>query len=443
VLHSGNTRLALYSAAALFATAVAAVYADDSNDLRKQVEQLQRENAELKEQLNEQRTLIDGLARKVQGIEQTTGSPEPDSSNEAMPSPPAGFSLGKVHIGGEGGIGFFDTGDNGMFPNSEFRVDEAKLFIEAPIWNDVYFFSELNFAQREYEDLDVDVGELYLDFENVSKLWGHDRALNVRIGRMDIPFGEEYITRDVFDNPLISRSLMDFWGVDEGVELYGAIGRFSYVAAVQNGGVSVTRDFHCDKSVAGRVGYDPARWLHLSVSAMRTGALDAEDDFLSELWFGNGWFRSIGSSETTQFHANLVEGDVHLRFSRGDLKAFGGYVCYDDNDPNGDNQRDIYFYSIEGVLKLTRKFYAAARFGQIFVKDGYPIAGNGNQGDYFFTFDPNAYAEELWRLSLGLGYRFSENLAVKAEYSFEEGKEVSGARREDVDFVGAEAVFRF
>src|SRR5262249_8445580 len=150
----------------------------------------------------------------------------------------SGFNLGNIHIGGEGGVGYFDTGREGMFPNSEFRVDEAKLFVEAPLWNDIYFFSEINLAESMWGDLNLHLGELYVDFENVSKLWNRDRWVNLRVGRFDIPFGEEYLTRDAIDNVLISHSLADFWGVDEGVEAYGALSKFSYVVAVQNGGAS-------------------------------------------------------------------------------------------------------------------------------------------------------------------------------------------------------------
>jgi hypothetical protein len=363
-----------------------------------------------------------------------------DAAPEAKKS--GGFNVGKLNISGEGGVGFFHSQTEGSFPNAEFRVDEAKLFLEAPVWDDVYFFAELNLATRESGDLNLRVGELYLDFENVSKLWGRDRQLNVRVGRMDIPFGEEYLTRDAIDNPLISHSLMDFWGVDEGIELYGSLGKFSYAAAVQNGGVSVTRDFNADKSVIGRLSYDPTRRLHLSASAMRTGDLDAQNDYISELWFGGGWFRSIGSPATTKFHANLVQGDVALQFSRGHLKAFGGWARYDDNDPNGDNRRDIYYYSVEGVLDVTRKFYAAARFGQIFAGGGYPLPGNADMGKYFFDpFGPQA--EKLWRLSLGLGYRFNRHLVVKAEYTLEQGKEVGGNQRNHVNLFAAEAAFAF
>ena len=51
--------------------------------------------------------------------------------------------------------------------------------------------------------------------------------------------------------------------------------------------------------------------------------------------------------------------------------------------------------------------------------------------------------DELWRLSLGLGYRWNQNLLVKAEYSFERGKDLAGDKREHEDFFGVEAAFKF
>jgi hypothetical protein len=259
---------------------------------------------------------------------------------------------------------------------------------------------------------------------------------------MDVPFGEEYLSRDAIDNPLISHSLSDIWGVDEGVELYGTAGKFSYVLAVQNGGTPGTRDFNGDKSVAGRVAFDPTRWLHLSLSGMRTGDLAAakEEDHLSELWFANGWFRSIGTPATTTFRANLVEGDVGAHWSRGHFKAFGGYASYDDNDPLRNNARSIFYYSAEGVQNLGKKWYAASRFSQILSHKGYPIAGQGDLGRYFFG---PICTDNLWRLSLGLGYRFSENLLIKADYSIEGGHDTRGNGRTHENLFAVEAAMKF
>jgi hypothetical protein len=262
--------------------------------------------------------------------------------------------------------------------------------------------------------------------------------LNLRLGRLDTPFGEEYIYRDAIDNPLISHSLPDFWGVDEGIELYGRLGKFSYVVAVQNGGANQSQDFTGDKSVSGRLSYDPTKWLHLSVSGMRTGDL-AIDDYWSEIYFANGWIVPIGGTNLTRYWGNIVEGDVIVKLPRGRIHAFGGYIRYDDNDPDANNKRDLYFYSVEAVHDITRKLYLGARFSQIFAPNGYPLVGNGNMGTYL----SGRPATELWRLSMGLGYRWSENLVFKAEYSFEQGKEITGQKRNNEDFFGFEAAFKF
>jgi hypothetical protein len=60
-------------------------------------------------------------------------------------------------------------------------------------------------------------------------------------------------------------------------------------------------------------------------------------------------------------------------------------------------------------------------------------------GEYLFGVPTT----ELWRLSLGLGYRFSQNLVLKAEYSFERGRELNGEKRDHEDFFGFQAAFKF
>lgn len=420
--------------------------ADDSPETTQRLRQLEEQNKAFQEQLRHQQELIESLSRKVNGLQQTNTQHseeldrlETEMKEPAAPSKSSGaFSLGKVSISGEGGVAFFNSGSEGAFPNAEFRVDEARLFVEAPVWDNVYFFSEINLMTREASDLSLQLGELYLDFENVSQLWNQDRMLNVRAGRMYIPFGEEYQTRFAIDNPLISHSLSDLWGVDEGIELYGKINKFSYAVAVQNGGASGVRDFDADKSIAGRLSYDPTHWLHLSASGMRTGDLKPPGDFVSELWFANGWF--LAATPTNKFHVNLVEGDLEFRLPHGHLKAFGGYIRYEENDSLSHNDRDIYYYSVEGVHELVHKLYAAVRFSQIFARNGYPLTGNATMGEYLFS---GARTDNLWRLSLGLGYRWSENLVLKTEYTFERGKLVTGETRDHEDLFAIEAAFKF
>jgi hypothetical protein len=178
----------------------------------------------------------------------------------------------------------------------------------------------------------------------------------------------------------------------------------------------------------------------LSVSGMRTGDMDPVQDGVTELWFGSGWIRSIGSSATNRFHANLAEGDVRVTLPHLVLRGAGGYIDYEDNDPAGSNHRDVYYYYVEGVHDITRKFYGAARFSEILAPGGFPIVGGGNMGTFFFG---PVLTTEYWRLSLGLGYRFSPNLLLKGEYSFNEGRELGGEKRIHENVFALEAAFRF
>lgn len=410
--------------------------AADTN-IESQLHLLQQQNELLRSQLHQQQELIDSLQHDVAEIHKAGEQRDAEMKEATEPSKAAGFNFGNVHLSGEGGAGLFETGSHGAFPNAEFRVDEAKLFVDAQVWGDVYAFAEINLATREEPDVDLHLGEFYVDVEDVSKLWNQPGQLNVRLGRMDIPFGEEYLTRYAIDNPLISRSLSDIWGVDEGVELYGSLNKFSYVFAVQNGGIPDTRDFNADKSVTGRLSFDPTSHLHFSVSGMRTGDLSAQKDGLSALWFGTGFFRPLGQG--TLFRADLVEGDAAWNWKSGHLKTFGGYIHYDDNDPTANNRRDVYYYAVEGVQNLPRKFYAAARFSQIFARKGFPIVGNAPMDSYLF----GPLTDQMWRLSLGLGYRWNRNFILKTEYSFEHGTEVGGDTRDHQDLFATEAVVAF
>jgi len=347
---------------AVYASALIALFSGtgalQAIDLQEEVKWLREQNEKLQQTMQEQQKLIDSLTHKVDGIQANgiTENTEPAKKENS-------FGLNKVMISGEGGMGYFKTQSEGTFPKGDFRVDEAKLFVETPVYEDVYFFTEINLFQRQSFDLNLQLGECYLDFENISKLWGKDEMLNLRLGRLDIPFGEEYIYRDSIDNPLISHSLTDFWGVNEGLELYGSIGKVSYVVAVQNGGDNEFHDFTGDKSVAGRLSYDPTKWLHLSASGMRTGDLSPADMW-SALYIANGWFVPIGGTNMTRFGVNLVEGDIELRLPHARVRAFGGWARYDDNDPVSNNRRDLYFYSVESIYDFTKKLYAGARFSQ-------------------------------------------------------------------------------
>ena len=375
---------------------------EESLDLREQVRQLQRQNDSLQQQLQRQQQIINTLDKRLTEFQLSTQRQAAEAAAPLLPASTdrSGLSFGRIQLSGEAGAAFFQSGRDGQYPHGEFRIDEAKLFVDAEVFDNAFFYTELNLTQRESPDEFLSLGEIYFEIEDVSRFWGQPHQLNVRVGRMDIPFGEEYMVRDAVDNPLIMHSLSDVWGVDEGVELYGGLGRLQYVLAVQNGGPATLGDANGDKSVGGRLGVDPTQWLHLSASGMRTGNLQVKGDRTSAVWFGNGFFRSIGTpATTTLFQTDLAEADIQLRLPHSQVKAAGGYAHYTDNDVTTINRRDLYYYYGEGLYNVSPKLYAATRFSQVFAPGGYPLVGSGNFNDYFFT----SLTKNLWRLSLGGG----------------------------------------
>ncbi len=421
-----------------------------------QVQELLEQNRKLQEQVRTQQKTIDELNSKMTEIARASERHEQalrglagrmDSATVPAVSEKSGggsFARGaaEVRVAAETGLAYFRTGRNGQFPEGSFRADDPTITIEAPVMKDTYFFTELKLLPRETNVEDFELGELYVDFENVLGRVGYDGLLNVRVGRLNIPFGEEYLVRGPVANPLISHSLGDLWGVDEGVEAYGRIGPASYVVAVQNGGVSRLRDFHKDKAVVARIGWQPARWLSLSGSAMRTGKLSTAGDTLSELWFANGFFRALGSSATTDtFGVNVFQGDATARWKSGHASVSLGQVRFDDSDTTGDNSRKIRYGYVEAVQEVVEKLYAAARYSEIEAPRGYPMAGWGPMGAFFFR--PGVLTEELRRLSVGLGYRFGPPLVWKIEYAWENGRLTTGVRREHGDFFGTELAVKF
>jgi hypothetical protein len=408
-------------------------FAADPAALEQRLNALEAQNKALHDELVAQKQLIDDLKSRL-----SPNVSAPDAP--ALDKPSDGLKFGRLHLSGEGGVAYFHTGSEGSNPDGSFRVDEAKLFLEAPVWDSTYIFAELDVVTREANDEFFHLGKLYIDFENVLRLWTDHNFLSVRAGRIDIPFGEEYLVRDVIDNPLISHSLGDFWGVDEGIELYGSALGFDYVLAVQNGGHATLHDFEGGKSIAGRLGYSFGNFARLSFSGIRTGDLSTEGDQMSELWFANGFFRSLGPADTTpSFSATVYELDAQFFWKSGHLKLAGGYFEYDDADVAADRARDGEYYYAEVLQHITKKFYSAARFSQILADDGMPIIGHGDFGKYFF----GPLTTDLWRLSIGLGYRWNENLLAKIEYTLEQGELLNGLDRNHHNFVGAEIGFQF
>ncbi len=120
--------------ALLSLSATLAASAQDEN-ITNEVQLLREQNSMLQQQLQKQNSAIDVLTKKVDVLESAARE---NMGNETAPAT-GGLNFGKLNLSAEGGVAFFNTGNGGFAPNSDFRVDEARLFVEAPIWQEVYF----------------------------------------------------------------------------------------------------------------------------------------------------------------------------------------------------------------------------------------------------------------------------------------------------------------
>ncbi|MFM9079716.1 MAG: FtsB family cell division protein [Opitutaceae bacterium] len=425
--------------------------AADLDSLEAELRALRGQNAALKAQVERQQTMIEEFARRYSELrgEKPAGTatesrqsapvaaaPAPAAEKPAAPPLAISQKLGKIQLSGEGAVAYFGGQRNAYFSRDVFRPDELKLFLEAPLGGSSYFFTEVDVFTRDSTSGSLRSGELYLELEGVSRLWGRDGQMTLRLGRVDIPFGEEYAQRDVIDNPLISHSVADFWGIDEGIEAFGTIGGVQYVLAAQNGGTNFAFDFASSKAVTLRVGFDPTPGLHFSLSGIRTGRIFQTSDTRAELWFGNDWIRRRTGSVATNFWADGIGGDLRKTFRSGHLAASAGRIRYRDDDPTRRFATSATYASVEGVARMSRQLHFGARFSLADSDRGFNLIGDG--------LSPSPRPTEfLWRLSLGGGYQLTPHLLLKGEYSLNRGRWLGGARRDGENQVATEAAFKF
>jgi hypothetical protein len=293
--------------------------------------------------------------------------------------------------------------------------------VEATAWEDVSFFLEVQ-ANRLGKDPEkfVRTGEVHAHFRNLFK--GHgENLLGLKVGRVDIPFGEEYLWQDASDNPLISTSAAYPYGFDEGVVLYGTLKGLGWIAAVTDG--TDTQSVEDDPAKAFNLKFhgNPSDALYLSGSYMRNGKAGK-----SAFEFGGSHFQpvgashlsTVGASPSDMVNATLYEVDSTYTFGKHvALAGSYGWAQVDDQDDTFD--RDLRWFSIEPRITMTQGHYIVLRYSEIGTYDsdrGYHFDGKTTAGgNATFGYD----TERFQRLSVGVGYRPNPRVVVKGEIGYD------------------------
>lgn len=323
-------------------------------------------------------------------------------------------------ISGFGGFDYLQSGSAGTRPNGGFLIKEATLFIEADIWNDQSFFLEIQ-TNRLGEDstMFIRTGEIYIHFRNIFESLGKG-GVGLKIGRIDIPFGEEYLWQDASDNPLISNSVFYPYGLDEGILVYGKISQLGWIFSIMDGTYLRSVEDHPSKALVGKIYSNLSSKFYVSTSVLVTGltsksAIEFADSHLEPV--GLNHFSTAGVSPSDKISAILYETDV--KYSFGTVERYG-YLSFSFGrtwleDLVKEYNRQWGWYSVEPLIKISSRFYFILRYsviGTFNSEKGYHFDGKTMAGGIkAFGYDTRS----LKRLSLGASWNPNPRLITKFE----------------------------
>ena len=213
--------------------------------LMKHISNLEREKA-VEADANARK--LEALRQRVQDLEGKKSGVQPsfavdlsDSSDSLLSALPDTLAVASrpwfenLRISGFAAVGFMKTGSSGTREEGGFEVIESALHVDAELWEDHSLFMEIMTDRLGKDSLGrMYTGEMYLRWDNLLENW-HGLNMGMKVGRIDIPFGEEYLWQDAIDNPLITTSAAFPYGFDEGLLLFGDYGALDWIVSVTDG----------------------------------------------------------------------------------------------------------------------------------------------------------------------------------------------------------------
>lgn len=329
----------------------------------------------------------------------------------------------KLDITGFGSAGYLDSDGHGTHPEGGFVVKESALFLEAEAWENVSILWEIQVTPELQDDrVSFETGELYA---HVRDLWRSDRGdyLGVKLGRIDIPFGEEYVWGDSPENPMISHTVGFPWLWDEGLLVYGFLGGVSWVTSVTDGVMSRSINESASHAFNVKVGGRPVKPVNVTVSAMWNG-----DTPMSALYMGKTCFQPVGARVHGQNVPSALDASpsetVDVALLQGDATVTGpggaalwlslGRGTLDDAVDAHDRPLGWFAAQLRVGLPLAHT-YAVARYSEFGTYDdekGYLVGGGFlSDGRSAFGYD----VRRMRRASAGVGWRPNPNTVLKIE----------------------------
>ena len=309
----------------------------------------------------------------------------------------------------------------------------VSLFLDAQLGQHFYFFAQTR-LDRGFDPWDAGA-QLRLDEYFLRYTPLDNRRINFQIGKFATAVGSWVQRHDSWQNPFVNAPLpyenittisdteapssrQDFagrrfetneqyeripliWGPNytAGAAVLGTINEFDYTFEVKNAAISSrpenwqpTETDWSNPHFAGRIGFRPNESWNFGISGSAGPYMT--DDAKPTLPFGKN---------IDNYNQYLLGQDASFAWRHLQLWA-EAFEARFEVPTVGD--ADMLAYYLEARYKITPQLFAATRWNQELFAD-VPTGGR-----------PQSWANDIWRVDAAVGYRFTNFLQFKVQYSF-------------------------
>lgn len=341
-------------------------------------------------------------------------------------------------------IGYLDSGNNGTYPDGSVVAPDVKLRFNWKMTTDMTVVTRMSIPNGKFDKLDY----VYMEYKNFFSEFAKtmkDGAFNptLRIGRIKLDLGEETFADNPVESALISNSAGIVAGYDDGIQIGQSLNKevlgmpFKWSLSFTSGNATTDPmgvDNEQGKAFCLKLGAVPAPNLYVSLSHYNSGSLGTAD---AEATYAGLKARPTNATEWSRVIQELdirydIESGKENRLNPGapafsDSKAFIRIAFGQFTDSGKDTvapivavqDRDGSYYFLEGYYQVTPKIFLAGRYSVI----GF------DKNSVFASLNSVANCNEYKRISVGAGYRMSDNTHIKLESKTDTEKMQTGTSK--------------
>jgi len=257
-----------------------------------------------------------------------------------------------------------------------------------------------------------------LPYENLTGIWDSEAPEGAEdlFGWAHVP---EYDSGDYSDKYL---RVPVIWGPSyaSGLAVSGSLGRFDYAAEMKNAALasrpdswSITQTGFGHPTFNTRVGFRPNEMWNLGISASAGPYLLPVAAPTLPTGRGTGDYRELVLAQDLSFAWHHLQLWAEFYEARFEVPGIGN--------------ADTLSYYLEAKYKITPQLFAALRWNQ-------QLFGTIRDGD-----ERKKWGNDIWRIDAALGYRFTDYLQAKVQYSLSQ----QNSAQEGEHLVAAQLTVKF